>query len=351
MREATQRRFAGPRSVVLALAGVLGLSLLASACGSGGSPGSDVAQDLTGTWQGRLRGADNQRIVMKISKTENASWKAVLYNADSRTPGRPATFITVHGPTITWSLAAPRFSYEGKLSADGNSILGTWTGTDANGDHTSRLDFKRATKATAWPIAVSGRVPPANLKRRDPIPKNADKAILAAFDKYEVVGLGVFYGKKNLDNFILGLLRNQALPDKVNVIAVECGNSLYQPILDRYIAGENVPLSEVQKVWRNTTQPNCGLSIFYDEFFPLARRINRTLPPNKKLRVLACDPPINWSKVRSAKDMKPFMGRRQRRRDGVLHPRRGRRAGDGGGDRPRRARPLQHRRRRAGAGV
>jgi hypothetical protein len=65
----------------------------------------------------------------------------------------------------------------------------------------------------------------------------------------------------------------------------------------------------VQKAWRNTTQPNCGLSSFYDKFFPLVRRINRTLPPNKKLRVLACDPPINWSKVKSAKDMKPFVNR------------------------------------------
>ena len=78
---------------------------------------------------------------------------------------------------------------------------------------------------------------------------------------------------------------------------VECGNSLYQPILDRYIAGDDVPLSEVRQLWRNTTQPMCGTSGFYEELFPLVRRINQKVPPEKKLRMLAGDPPIDWSKV------------------------------------------------------
>jgi len=80
-------------------------------------------------------------------------------------------------------------------------------------------------------------------------------------------------------------------------VPVECGNSLYQPILDRYIAGDDVPLSEVRQVWRNTTQPMCGMSAFYEVLFPLVRRINQKVPPEKKLRMLAGDPPIDWSKV------------------------------------------------------
>src|SRR5690606_20850735 len=46
----------------------------------------------------------------------------------------------------------------------------------------------------------------------------------------------------------------------------------------------------------------------------------------------------------------PHADRRQRRRHLVVHPHRGRRAGDGGRGLPRRARHLQHRGRRAGAG-
>jgi hypothetical protein len=152
------------------------------------------------------------------------------------------------------------------------------------------------------PLQGTPDIPAPNPKGADPKPADAEKTLLAAFDKYEVVGMSAAHGNKDLDDFILHLIRNPAFPSKVNVVAVECGNSLYQPTLDRYIAGDDVPLPEARKVWRNTTQTMCGLSGFYEQLFPLVRRINQTLPPEKKLRVLACDPPIDWSKIKSPAD-------------------------------------------------
>jgi hypothetical protein len=132
----------------------------------------------------------------------------------------------------------------------------------------------------------------------------------ASFKTYEVVGIGnPAHGDKDLDDFILALIRNPSLPGTVSDIAVECGNSLYQSVLDQYIAGQDVPLSQVRPVWRNTTQPSCGTSGFYEELFPLVQRINRRLPDNQKLRVLACDPPIDWSKVASPADLQQFTNR------------------------------------------
>jgi hypothetical protein len=152
------------------------------------------------------------------------------------------------------------------------------------------------------PGQMAGDAPPPNPKGADPKPVDATTAILTAFDRYQVVGMSAAHGNKDLDDFILGLIRVPAFPTKVNDIVVECGNSMYQPLLDRYIAGENVPLSEVRQVWRNTTQPMCGVSAFYEELFPLVRRINQSLAPGKKLRVLAGDPPIDWSKVKTGRD-------------------------------------------------
>jgi hypothetical protein len=143
----------------------------------------------------------------------------------------------------------------------------------------------------------------------EPIPQPAIPAILAAFDRYEVVGMSEAHGMKDVDDLILLLIRNPRFSEKVNDIAVECGNSLYQPILDRYIAGEDVPFTEVQKVWRNTTQPMCGESGFFEQFFPLVRAINLKLPPGKRLRVLASDPPIDWDQVKSAQDIAKFSDR------------------------------------------
>ena len=140
--------------------------------------------------------------------------------------------------------------------------------------------------------------------------EDAVPAILAAFDKYEVVALPEAHGQKDLDDFILLLLRNPEFPGRVNDIAVECGNSLYQPILDRYVAGEDVPFTEVQKVWRNTTQEMCGMSGFFEQFFPLVRAINQKLPSGKRLRVLAGDPPINWDLVKGPQDFTQFLSNR-----------------------------------------
>lgn len=158
-------------------------------------------------------------------------------------------------------------------------------------------------------VALTGAHFPS-AQRGNPVPVNAQEAILAAFGRYEVVGgMSPDHGLKDADDFIIALIRNPALPYTVNDIAVEGGNSLYQPLLDRYITGGDVPLSQVQQAWQNTTQPNVGYSLLYQELFTLVRRINATLPQARKLRVLACDPPIDWSKVKGPQDLTPFMDR------------------------------------------
>jgi hypothetical protein len=147
------------------------------------------------------------------------------------------------------------------------------------------------------PRKLSNGQPP-NLKGSNPKLEDPTRAILAAFNKHEVVGMDAAHGNKDLDDLILHLVRDAAFPNEVNDIVVECGNSLYQRILDRYIAGEDVPLSEIRPVWRDTTVSMCSVSGFYEILFPLVRRINQNLPKAKRLRVLAGDPPLDWSKVK-----------------------------------------------------
>ena len=120
----------------------------------------------------------------------------------------------------------------------------------------------------------------------DPKPEDAARAIFSAFDTYEIVGLNAAHGRKDEDDFILSLIRRPGFPATVNDIVVECGNSLYQPLLDRYIDGADVPFSEARVVWRNTTQNMCSTSEFYEELFPLVRAINLSVPAPKRLRVL-----------------------------------------------------------------
>jgi hypothetical protein len=53
-------------------------------------------------------------------------------------------------------------------------------------------------------------VQPPNPKGSDPKPEDAIKAILSAFDKYQVVGMGAAHRNKSLHDFILDLVRNSS---------------------------------------------------------------------------------------------------------------------------------------------
>jgi hypothetical protein len=138
----------------------------------------------------------------------------------------------------------------------------------------------------------------------EPHAEPAIPAILAAFDSYELIGMPADHGLKDLNDLILTLIRDPTFAEKVNDIEIECGNSLFQDLLDRYTSGADVPFHEVQKVWRNTTQPPCGRSGFYEQLIPLVRAINQKLPRERALRVLAADPPFDWDRIQTAEDLR-----------------------------------------------
>lgn len=152
-------------------------------------------------------------------------------------------------------------------------------------------------------VTVYAQTQQSHTKPAEPIPQPAISAILAAFDKYEVVAMPQGHGMQDLNDFILSLIRNPAFSEKVNDIEVEFGNSLYQPMLDRYIAGENVPFTELQKVWRKMGQPASGASGFVEQFFFLVRALNQKLPSERRLRVLAGDPAVDWDQIKSMEDL------------------------------------------------
>jgi hypothetical protein len=86
------------------------------------------APKITGQWQGALKTPDGQlRIVIEIS-SDQEKLKANLYSIDQRSPAIPAGTVTWDGLTLKMMLAPLNSSYEGKMSADGNSISGTLSG-------------------------------------------------------------------------------------------------------------------------------------------------------------------------------------------------------------------------------
>jgi len=113
------------------------------------------AQDLSGNWQGTLKGDSKEfRTVIEITKAEGGGWKALLHSIDQTTEVIAADSMRLEGSTFKLSAEPVGGVYEGKLSADGASITGTWAGNEPDFLGTKgkplplRLD--RAGKKTAW---------------------------------------------------------------------------------------------------------------------------------------------------------------------------------------------------------
>jgi hypothetical protein len=124
---------------------MLGMIVLASL------PGSKLqAQNATGTWQGSLQGPQGPalRIVVKVTRAPDESLKAVFYSIDQGGTPLNSSSATQQGSTVKIALPAIGGTYEGKLSADGNSIAGAWS----QGPAPAPLNLTRATPETAWVI-------------------------------------------------------------------------------------------------------------------------------------------------------------------------------------------------------
>ena len=134
---------------------------------------------------------------------------------------------------------------------------------------------------------------------------NIEEYIYQSFQTHQVIGLGE--GGHNLINAhqcIAKILMNEKIIDILDVIILEFLNAKYQNILDKFMLGENVSVSELQKLWRDSSQsPGLfGEASIYLELLKTLRQINIRLPQAKKIRVLAGDPPIDWDKIHTIND-------------------------------------------------
>jgi uncharacterized protein (TIGR03435 family) len=105
------------------------------------------APDIAATWQGTLHGGQALRTVLKVTKADSG-YKADFYSIDQGAQPIPVTRITLDGTTLKYNIIAFDLKYEGKLSADGNTIEGSST----QGGNALPLTFTRATPATEWAI-------------------------------------------------------------------------------------------------------------------------------------------------------------------------------------------------------
>ena len=140
--------------------------------------------------------------------------------------------------------------------------------------------------------AAQGRVKPA--AALDPV-----RTIIDASRRAPVLAFGEDHGSAATHAFLRALIRDPRFAAAQIDVVVEFGNARYQDVLDRFIAGEEVAETSLQRVWNYTTVGKgvWGKEEIYPRLFREARAINAALPPEQRFRVLGGDPPVDWERA------------------------------------------------------
>lgn len=142
-------------------------------------------------------------------------------------------------------------------------------------------------------------------------PQPAIPAILRAFDQHPIVTLGEDHWLRAAGDFYIALVSDPEFRKHANTVVLECGDSLYQPTLDRYENGEDIPFEQISQVWRNTTKVAAWDSAIYPNLIAAVREVNKTLAPADRIRVIAADSPIDWSQIHDSRDYEKAFGGNQ----------------------------------------
>jgi hypothetical protein len=143
-------------------------------------------------------------------------------------------------------------------------------------------------------------------------------SLIAAFDVNDIVALGEWHGSEQDAELRLRLIRHPEFPTKVGHVVIEAGSARHLDVLDRFIAGDDIPREMVRAVWRDITTPGGADSPVYEALLVEFRRLNATLPASRKIRVIAADPPIDWHRIRSRSEWREIAGGRDSYAAGLL---------------------------------
>jgi hypothetical protein len=113
-------------------------------------------------------------------------------------------------------------------------------------------------------------------REQDPI-----QAILQLFEQHPIVMFGEVHGCVQEHALLKRLVTAPEFAARVNDVVIEMGNSLYQEVLDRYIAGENVPTEQLRKTWENVVGAPGGSPLLRTmACWPVCGRLTRSFPRN-----------------------------------------------------------------------
>ena len=147
-------------------------------------------------------------------------------------------------------------------------------------------------------------------RNREPKPEPATPAMVDLFRSHDIVLFGETHGNKQEYEWLCSLVKTPAFARQVDDIVVEFGNSLYQKMVHRYIAREDVPQAQVEKAWCNMIGAVGPVSPVYGWFYQAVRESNLERRDGHKIRLILGDPYGDWGKIKNVEDLGPYLGHR-----------------------------------------
>src|SRR5262245_8862864 len=128
-------------------------------------------------------------------------------------------------------------------------------------------------------------------------------AIVSEFTRHPVVAIAEYHQLRQAGEFYSALVHDPGFLGSVDDIVIEFASGQSQALLDRYVVrGDSLPADSLRSIWRNTSKAASWDCPVYARWLAAIRDANRSRPPGRRLRVLAGDTPVDWSRLRTPQD-------------------------------------------------
>jgi hypothetical protein len=171
------------------------------------------------------------------------------------------------------------------------------------------LDLRTVPPRDARAAAVTPA--PAAVAKSAPAGVDGVEFVLSELEQHALVGLADDHRGLGFHEFLCRLVRDSRLPDACDDVVLECGNALFQPLIDRWVVkGEDVPREERKRAWKYAAMGwETADSPIYEHLIDTVREVNRKLPESRRLRVVLGDAALDpeWLRHDPEKHLHDFL--------------------------------------------
>lgn len=136
----------------------------------------------------------------------------------------------------------------------------------------------------------------------------AADALAAKFDDHQFVFIGSTHGDAKIEEFLACLVTRPDFQRRATDIVTEWASSGQQQMLDRYVLKlDPAPAGGLDPIFLDTDSPTLWTTLpQVRRTIDTLREVNRTLPPEKRIRLIGGNEGIDWARINAPEDFAPY---------------------------------------------